>query len=60
MEVYEQLIYKIKEVPYGSWEVIYAHHQDQSNCLYYLLKGNLLLRYPYSKYAKLITYEPNS
>jgi hypothetical protein len=28
MEVYEQLIYKVKEVSYGSWEVIYAHRQD--------------------------------
>lgn len=54
MNVYEKLINKIKEVPYGSNEVIYARGEQRSNSLYYLLKGTLLLQYPHSNYQKLM------
>jgi hypothetical protein len=54
LEVYQQLIYKIKEVPYGSSEIIYSDQEKISHSLYFLLKGNVMLRYPLSKYTKLI------
>lgn len=58
MKVYEKLIYKIKEVPYGSDEVIYARNSQRSNSLYYLLKGRVLLEYPHSNYKKAIEFNP--
>ena len=54
MNVYEKLIYKIKEVPFGSNEVIYARGEQRSNSLYFLLKGTLILQYPRSNYQKIM------
>lgn len=54
MNVYEKLIYKIKEVPYGSNEVVFARGEQRSNSLYFLLKGTLILQYPNSNYQKVI------
>jgi CRP-like cAMP-binding protein len=52
------LIYKIKEVPYGGDEVIYTKGEKNSNSLYYLLKGSVLLTYPSSRYTKTIEFNP--
>lgn len=54
LEVYQELIYKIKETPYGSGEIIYADAESVSHSLYFLLKGNIMLKYPLSKYSKVI------
>jgi len=58
IDVYEELIYKIKEVPYGSQEIVYLNGECDSNSLYFLLKGTVILKYPLSKYSKLISDEP--
>lgn len=55
IDVYEELIYKIKEVPYGSQEIVYLSRENDSNSLYFLLRGSLLLKYPLSKYTKLLS-----
>ena len=61
LEVYEELIYKIKDIPFGSEEMIYSERDHTPNSLYFLLKGNLKLKYPFSKnYIKILENGENS
>ena len=53
--MYEELIYRIKDVAYGSNELIYAEKESNNNDLYFLLKGSVMLKYPTSKdYKKVL------